>query len=165
MEKTRSNSVMSATVSGSVITWKYLDGSVLEFDADKCNEEIKFQAMMHGFKQKHGDASAMSRDPKTGKSASLAEKRDAMRMVRDSLYDGEWASERTSILLLALCELKPGKTREQLAKWMAVQTPKFLRDLRNTPEVSAVIERLRPAKSATEGINLDDLDAEIDAIE
>ena len=51
--------------------------------------------LANGAKQKIADAGAIPRDTKTGKSATDAEKRDAMQAVVERLNNGVWNAERT----------------------------------------------------------------------
>jgi len=47
-------------------------------------------ALIHGYKQKIGDAAAIARNTETGATATDADKRDAMQAVVDRLNNGEW---------------------------------------------------------------------------
>lgn len=50
----------------------------ITFDRRKANTAMRDQAERHGWEQKHGDAAAIQSDKKSGKSATVAEKRQAI---------------------------------------------------------------------------------------
>ena len=66
----------------------------IELDADGLDDSIRTQAMYHGIEQKVRDAAALSRDTKTGKSATPAEKLEAMQEVVNNLLAGTWNAKR-----------------------------------------------------------------------
>lgn len=91
--------------------WRYADGSFLEFDPSRC-AHLKQQAADNGWKQTIGDAGAKSRDPKTGKSATIAEIRESMRDRIETLYSGEWTARTqpvSTLLARAIAALYPAK--------------------------------------------------------
>ena len=138
--------------------------------------------MLHGLKQKLGDAAAISRNPDTGRSASLDDKIAAVREVFDRITspDGTWNKIRESgdgsgnggLLFRALCNIYAGKrSPEQITVFLADKTEAEKAALRKTAIVAdrirsastdnkAEIERIRPAPKA--GGNGDDLLAELD---
>jgi hypothetical protein len=70
---------------GTVLAFVFGDKGRLEFDAAKCNERIREQAMYHGFNQKIRDSAAGY-----SKDKDYAGAREEMAAVIDSLYNGEW---------------------------------------------------------------------------
>lgn len=50
----------------------------IRFDRTKATAEMRDQAERHGWEQKHGDCAAIPKDTKSGKSATVTEKRDAV---------------------------------------------------------------------------------------
>ena len=79
------------------LEWTFGDGSTVYYTIphDEFLEPICNAALIHGFKQKIADAAAIARNPETGKSATMADKRAAMQKVVDQLNDGMWNAERT----------------------------------------------------------------------
>jgi hypothetical protein len=136
------------------------EGDIVGLTLGTLSDDIKKQLMLHGLKQKLGDAAAMSRDPVTGKSASEGEKLLAIREVADMLLSGNWtkprgASNLDSDLVKALIELK-GEDKAQAIRaavkgWDKAQ--KLAVSLK--PEVAAIIQRLQSAK--TSSIDVDDM--------
>jgi hypothetical protein len=75
------------SIADSVVTFTSLRG-VLRCDADQLAPDIREQLMLHGLKQKVGDAAAL------GAGSSDDKKLEAMRAVWEMLCEGEW-SKRT----------------------------------------------------------------------
>lgn len=145
------------------------NGESLSVDPAALSEEVRTAAMLHGLKQKLGDAAAISRNPDTGRSASLDDKIAAVREVFDRITspDGTWNKVRESgdgsgnggLLFRALCNLYAGKrTPEQIAAFLAGKTEAEKALLRRMEPVAGEIERIRPAPKAGNG---DDLLAEL----
>lgn len=146
------------------------NGENLIVNPASLSDEIRLAAMLHGLKQKLGDAAAISRNPDTGRSASLDDKIAAVREVFDRITapDGTWNKVRESgegsgnggLLFRALCNLYAGKrTPEQITTFLASKTEAEKAALRKTAPVAAEIERIRPAPKASG--NGDDLLAEL----
>lgn len=128
--------------------------------------EILAMAALHGLKQKLGDAAAISRSPATGKSATVADKREAVVEVYERLLRGEWNKTNRgggsgNLLLQALVRMYEGrKSEEQLSSWLGERTEKELADLRKQPRVAAIMNEIRAERSgpgAASGL-LDELD-------
>jgi hypothetical protein len=131
------------------------DGSDIRIDWDDLTDDIKRQLMAHGLKQKVADAAAIPRDTETGRSATNAEKIAAMQAVAARLVNGEWNAVKGDgsgatggILLRALVELYPAKSREDLVAYVAKLDKKQQAALRANAKVAPVIERLRAAKAS-----------------
>ena len=146
------------------------NGESLSVDPATLSDEIRLASMLHGLKQKLGDAAAISRNPDTGRSASLDDKIAAVREVFDRITspDGTWNKVRESgegsgnggLLFRALCNLYAGKrTPEQITAFLAGKSDAEKAALRKTGPVAAEIERIRPAPKASG--NGDDLLAEL----
>ena len=93
------------------------------------SDEIKLAALMHGLKQKIGDAAAIKCDPTTGKPADLATKRKNMQEIITRLQSGQWSvigqgGGRTyGVLLEALYRMYQGrKTYEELGEFLKAKT-------------------------------------------
>lgn len=107
-------------------------------------------ALLHGFKQKFVDAAALSRNPETGRSATVADKIAAVRVVFDRLASGgPWNLPRGEgaatggLLLRALCELYPARTPEALREYLAGKTAAERTALRQNARIAPIIDRLR----------------------
>ena len=74
----------------------FSNGKRLIVDAAHLSDDIRRQAMLHGIKQKIGDAAAIARNTTTGASASIQDKFDAMAEVVERLTaaDGAWNKTR-----------------------------------------------------------------------
>ena len=128
--------------------------------------EILAMAALHGLKQKLGDAAAISRNTSTGKSATVADKREAVVEVYERLLRGEWNKANRggvagNLLLQALTRMYEGrKTEEQLAGWLAERTDKELADLKKQPRVAAIMNEIRAERTGTGAASglLDELD-------
>ena len=137
------------------------NGESLSVDPATLSEEIRLAATLHGLKQKLGDAAAISRNPDTGRSASLDDKIAAVREVFDRITapDGTWNKVRESgegvsggLLFRALCNLYAGKrTPEQITAFLASKSEAEKAELRRTGPVAAEIERIRPVPKAGNG--------------
>src|SRR3954465_1908501 len=58
-------------------TAKWSNGATMQVDARTLSDSMQLWCMVHGLKQKVFDAAAIARDPKTGKSATVAQKFEA----------------------------------------------------------------------------------------
>jgi hypothetical protein len=91
--------------------------------------DIIIQATMHGLKQKLVDAAAISRNPDTGRSATIADKFNAVMEVYDRLCAGQWNKVRDGagavsggLLFRALCIAYPAKAPEVLREYLGKRT-------------------------------------------
>src|SRR5687768_14974307 len=88
-------------------------------------EAMFYEAAAHGIKQKIGDAAAIERDEKTGKSATAKDKFEAMKAVAESVVvDAVWnrrgGGDGMSDLIAALVEVtgRPmDEVRETVEGW------------------------------------------------
>jgi hypothetical protein len=117
---------------------------------DMADDVIRY-ATLHGFKQKIVDAAALSRNPDTGRSATVADKYNAMLTVYNQLMGGNWnkrVGDGTStgnggLLFRALCMLYPAKSQADIKTFLDGKTKSEQATLRKNPKVSAIIETLR----------------------
>lgn len=164
---------ITTTIEGDILTLTFADGRVLVFDTTKPNEENQRAAKIHGVKQKLCDAAAISRNPETGKSATLADKYAAVKEVYDRLLDpmGTWNKTREGgsgggggLLLQALFRMYEGKkSLEALRTYLEGKTPLQHAALRKNPKVSAIIDTIRLERAGEEAIDTDALLDELDA--
>ncbi len=121
----------------------------------------------HGLKQKLVDAAAISRDPATGRAATVETKRDAVRAVWSTLQGGDWFRNRGEggtgtggLLYRALVRLYDGrKTPDDVRAFLDGLTDAEQAALRRTSRVAAVIEQIRAEddKTGARGIDGEDL--------
>ena len=126
--------------------------------------EIATQCMMHGLKQKLVDAAAISRNPDTGRSATIMDKYEAVREVYERLLAGQWNKVRDGaavsggLLFRALCIIYADtKTPEAIKAYLSTKTPEQKTALRKVPNIAAQIETLKAADIKTDGIDTDSL--------
>ena len=134
---------------------------------DMLTPEILRYAVLHGLKQKLVDAAAISRDPDTGRSATVADKLAAVQDVLNRLLAGEWNKRREGgptggVLLRALMRMQPGKAREDLVEWLAGKSDAEKAALRRTPKVAAVIAEIQAEDGSKSGVDSDALLGELD---
>lgn len=149
---------IAADIYGTVLTFTFADGAEIVIDASELSPEVQRDAMMHGLKQKIGDAAAMSRNPDTGASATLTDKRNAMTEVRDRLVSGAWNKTRdgassgggSGLLFRALCEYKASTPPEQLRAWLQGKDKAEQAKLRKIPAIATIIERMRAEISSVD---------------
>lgn len=90
-EKTKVNAVVTANWAGSVLTLAVAGAGAVVFDMDAAGAVLVERAAMHGFEQRLRDRAAMSRDTKTGLSASPQDKFDRIKALADHYAaGGEW---------------------------------------------------------------------------
>ena len=149
---------VSATIDGTRLVFIGDNGRELAISAAELNESIREQAMMHGLKQKIGDAAAISRNPDTGRSATTDDKFDAMAEVLNRLIAGEWNKTRAGgesggsggLLFKALCRVKADKTPAEVRAYLDARTKDELAALRKVPVIAATIEAIK-AETAKDG--------------
>ena len=139
-----------------IMTMAWSDGVRAELDVSKLSDDVLEQARIHGLRQKLGDAAAMSRNPETGQSATIADKRARVDAVAQYLRDGHWtaptrATPETSnraILVDALCRLNTSADRAKIADAIAAKTPAEIAAMSAVPRVASVIAAIRAERSA-----------------
>lgn len=147
-------------------TFDLANGQTIDIEWADLTDEIKFRLMVHGLKQKVADAAAIPRDVDTGRSATDADKINAMMAVAERLTAGDWNATREGgagnaggLLLRALMQLQPAKSRDELAAWLKGKSKAEQAALRASPKVAPIIDSLRAAKVG--GIDSEDLLAEL----
>lgn len=157
---TKAAPTIEATIVGNVLTLAFSNGEALSIDATTLHDDIAQHALMHGLKQKLVDAAAISRNPETGRSATVADKFAAVQEVYERLRSGEWNKTREGgnaggLLLRALMQFQ-GKDRETVMAWLATKTDEQKAALRKNPKIAAIIATLKP-EPKTDGIDTDAL--------
>lgn len=132
-------------------------GASIELRVTELSPSIIMQATLHGLKQKLVDAAAISRDPETGRAATIETKFGAVREVFQRLLAGEWNKTREGggatggILLRALMRMQPTKTRDALTAWLEPKTDKEKAALRANPRIATIIETIKSEDAARKG--------------
>lgn len=132
----------------------FASGRTITIDASALSPSICHAAMMHGLKQKLGDGAAIGRDPVTGRTATAAEKEQAVREIynRISDPDGSWnvVKDGTStgggsnLLIRALMQLT-GKMRSSIEIYLEGKSKEERAALKKNPRVAAIIVELQAA--------------------
>jgi hypothetical protein len=131
------------------VTLAFSNGETLTIDATQLTTDIQAQATLHGLKQKLVDAAAISRNPDTGRSATINDKYNAVREVYDRLLLGQWNKNRDAgavrggLLFRALCMLYPDKTGDAIKAFLEKKTAAEKTALRNTPKIADIILTLK----------------------
>ena len=141
---------IDVTQFGNGLTLTFSNGAVIQCDAHNFDASIRDQAMLHGFKQKLVDAAAISRNPDTGRSATIDDKYQAVKEVYDRLMSGQWNKGRGDgttgtggLLYRALCLHYPAKTPEAIRTFLDKKTPKEQAALRAVPAIAKIIDTLK----------------------
>lgn len=132
-------------------------------------EKVRNACMWHGLKQKLVDAAAMSRNPETGRAATIADKRNAVEEVLERLQAGEWNKVREGgasggLLYRALVRLYDGrKTADEIKAFLESKTDAEKAALRKNSKVAAIIEQIRAETVTDAGVDSNALLGELDA--
>lgn len=146
--KTETNTLTITTDAGTIVV-----------HVNKLHQSILDAAVLHGLKQKIADAAAISRNPDTGRSATIQDKFDAMNEVFLRITDPmepswnkidrqEGSGGSGGLLIRALVRLYPTKTREQLDDYVGKMDLKQQAAVRATARVAAVIEAIKAEDQA-----------------
>lgn len=160
-ETTKRTPSITAAIDGMMLTFTGDNGRVLTIDARTLSTSILDAAVMHGLKQKIGDAAAISRNPETGRSASTDDKFDAMVEVVKRLELGHWNKPRESgdgsgaggLLFKALCRVKADKTPAEVRAYLEGRTKEEQAALRKVPVIAAAIDAIRAESAKAAGID------------
>lgn len=172
MSNTTKAPAVSAEITESILRITSPEGHLIHVNATELSDEIRHAALMHGLKQKIVDAAAISRNPETGRSATITDKFDAMSEVATRLYAGEWNKRRESgegsgtggLLFAALVRLYAGrKTDDEIRAFLATKTDKEQAALRASSRVAPIIQAIKDERAAKKGLpDGDDLLAGLD---
>ena len=169
MNDTRRNAALSATINGNTLALTFANGETLTMRGDALNSDVQQYAMMHGLKQKLVDAAAISRNPETGRAASVEDKYQAVKTVYDRLLAGQWNAVREGggatggLLLQALVRMYAGrKTADELKAFLADKSDAEKTALRKNPRVATIIEEIRAEQGKTANIDTDELLGELE---
>lgn len=168
MNDAKRNATISAAINGTALTLTFANGETLTMHGDALNSDVQQYAMMHGLKQKLVDAAAISRNPETGRAATVEDKFQAVKTVFDRLLSGQWNATREGggatggLLLQALCRMYAGrKTVDELKAFLEDKTDAEKAALRKNPRVAAIIEEIRAEQGKAADIDTDELLGEL----
>ena len=139
---------IDATISDDrgTLSLAFSNGQTLSMHVSQIGVDVAAYALMHGLKQKLVDAAAISRNPDTGRSATIDDKYNAVREVYDRLLSGQWNKNRDAgsgtkggLLFRALCAIYEDKTPEAIKAFLDKKTPAEKTALRNTAKIAAII--------------------------
>lgn len=164
---------IDATYDGGTLILAFANGARLTIGPAMLTEEIRFQALLHGLKQKLVDAAAISRNPDTGRSATIDDKFAAVKEVYDRLLAGEWNKRREGgtgggnggLLFAALVRLYAGrKSDDEIREFLAGKTDAEQAALRASSRVAPIIAEIKAERAAKkpDAPNADDLLAGLD---
>lgn len=166
-ESMRKNSILKIETSAEAVTMTWADGIVDKLEIARLSKPIIEAAIENGLKQKLGDAAAISRDPITGRSATIQTKRERVRAVAKNLLDGHWIAPTRSgnsggdsirrTLIDALLQLNPSLDRERVTAAITAKSHAEVLAMRAVPRVAEVIARLAGAGNVDADGMLDEL--------
>ena len=166
---TKRNATITAAINGNTLTLTFANGETLTMRADALNSNVQQYAMMHGLKQKLVDAAAISRNPETGRAATVDDKYQAVNAVYNRLLSGQWNATREGggnvggLLAQALTRMYAGrKTAEDIKAFLAEKTDAEKTALRKNPRVAAIIEDIRAEQGKAANIDTDELLGELE---
>ena len=166
---TKRNATITAAINGNTLTLTFANGETLTMRADALNSNVQQYAMMHGLKQKLVDAAAISRNPETGRAATVDDKYQAVNAVYNRLLSGQWNATREGggnvggLLAQALTRMYAGrKTAEDIKAFLAEKTDAEKTALRKNPRVAQIIEEIRAEQGKAASIDTDELLGELE---
>lgn len=142
---------------GNVVILATSEKDARRFDVALLSDDIRAKLTLHGLTQKLSDATAKEAG------TSVEEKWEAIGEVWAALQAGEWSLKREgqgTMLLRALCEVYPNRTRDALKVWLDGRSTAEKTALSRNPRVKEVLDRL-----AAERASDIDTDALLDELE
>lgn len=151
------------------VKFAFRNGKTFQLLATELSSEMQAECTAHGIKQKIGDAAAIPRDTKTGRSATIDEKADASYAVYSRLLEGSWNAEReggggTSLLYKAVCRVYSKKSPEALKTWLESKTDAEKAAMKKNPDIAKAMLAIQTEAVRTEGVDEKKLMAELDNI-
>ena len=151
------------------VTYTFGNGKSFTLMASELSDEMRAEALAHGLKQKVGDAAAIPRDTKTGRSATVDEKYAAAWEVYDRVKSGAWNAEReggggNQTLYKAVCRVYSKKSPEALKKWLDAKSDAERAALKKNPDIAKAILAIQAESAKASGVDDKALLAELDNI-
>lgn len=186
MNATKRNAAISATVEfgyrgdfspahtmegcdSAALTLNFANGKEIVITTHNLKNGLLYMAAIHGLKQKLVDAAAISRNPETGRPATVEDKFQAVKTVYDRLLAGQWNATREGggnaggLLFQALMRMYTGrKTPDELKAFLADKSDAEKTALRKNPRVAAIIEDIRAETGKAANIDTDELLGELE---
>ena len=168
MTDTKRNATISATIISDTLALTFANGETLIMRGGTLNSDVQQYAMMHGLKQKLVDAAAISRNPETGRAATVEDKYQAVKAVYDRLLTGQWNAAREGgnaggLLAQALTRMYAGrKTVEDIKAFLAEKSDAEKAALRKNPRVAQIIEDIRAEQGKAADIDTEELLGELE---
>lgn len=160
LAKAKSNSVITHSLEGSVLTFHVVGVGELELDLSALAPTIYERAAVHGMVQRIADAAALSRNPVTGKPASAKDKFKAMRELVEYYSTGttEWKRARVGgsgapkggLLKKCLVKMYPDYSDERITKYLEGLSKKDKAALLASPKVAKIAAEIRAEGMDTE---------------
>lgn len=150
------------------LTLNFANGKELIITTNSLKDGMLYMAAIHGLKQKLVDAAAISRNPETGRAATVEDKYQAVKTVYDRLLTGQWNATREGgatggLLLQALIRMYDGRrTPEDVKNFLANKTDAEKAALRKNPRVAQIIEEIRAETGKAANIDTDELLGELE---
>lgn len=165
---TESTRVISKEIDETGVTFKVKEQGTLRVSFANLSGAVRDRALAHGIVQRVIDAAALSRDGKSGKSATPQEKFLAMKEIVDHLMSGteNWSLAReqespyVSLLTQCLVEIYPERTEEQVREWVKKRSAAERKAILGSAKVKVIAERIESEKLKhidTEGL-MEDLE-------
>src|SRR5688572_3874104 len=130
------------------LQFTFEDGTVIDFDPSKVNDDIKYRAMMHGFSQKIGDSYAGASKAEN----ALAFAKEATQETIAQLYAGDWRAAAESgpkaptDLAVALSRIL-GKTPEECQTFVDGMDDEQKKVYRKKGKVAAELAKIAAEKA------------------
>lgn len=144
------------------LTLNFANGKELVISTNNLKDGLLYMAAIHGLKQKLVDAAALTRNPETGRAATVEDKYQAVKAVYDRLLAGQWNAVREGggatggLLLQALVRMYAGrKTPDELRAFLADKTDAEKTALRKNPRVAQIIETIREETGKAANVDTD----------
>lgn len=167
--ETKRNATIQATINDSQLKLTFANGEELVIAAGELTQDIRLAATMHGLKQKLVDAAAISRNPETGRAATVQDKYEAVKIVYDRLLSGVWNAVREGggqsggLLFKALLRMYAGrKTEQDIRAFLEDKSDAEKTALRKNPRVAQIIEDIRAETGKAASIDTDSILGELD---
>lgn len=151
---------IDATITSTTLVLAFGNGESITISAGQLSDDIRAQCMMHGLKQKLVDAAAISRNPDTGRSATIDDKLASVNEVATRLLSGQWNKVREGgtgggaggLLFRAMCIAYPAKSPDDVRSYLATKTPAQHAEMRATEKLAAIIATLRTVKESDDSV-------------
>lgn len=163
---------INAEMDNGILALTFSNGASIRLNPSDLNDDVRHAAMLHGLKQKLVDAAAISRDPATGRSATVEVKYLAVKEVFDRLLAGQWNKPREGgagatggLLFAALVRLYAGrKTEQQIREYLDGLSDAEQAALRSAERVAPIIAQIKAERDAkkSDGVDTDKLLAGLD---